>query len=320
MRKATKIWLIIAASLVLVGCIIFGSVMTMFQWDFTKLSTNQYETKKHEINEDFKAISMNTDTADITFVLSQDTKCSVVCYEQKNVTHSVAVKDDTLVVETVDARKWYEYIGINLGAPKITVYLPEAEYTALSIKESTGDVEIPNNFKFERVDISLSTGDINVSASASEFIKIKTSTGKIYVENASVGALDLSASTGEITVSNVICNGDANIRVSTGKTKLTDIACKNLTSSGDTGDIFLHHVIAAEKFSIQRNTGDVRFDSADAQEIFVETDTGDVAGSLLTDKVFSTHTDTGRVEIPKTVTGGKCEISTDTGNIKITIA
>ena len=42
-------------------------------------------------------------------------------------------------------------------------------------------------------------------------------------------------------------------------------------------------------------------------------------GSLLSDKVFITETDTGNVNIPKTTDGGKCEIKTDTGDIKIKI-
>ena len=53
--------------------------------------------------------------------------------------------------------------------------------------------------------------------------------------------------------------------------------------------------------------------------MFVETDTGDVTGSLLSDKVFITKSDTGSIDVPKTVTGGKCEITTDTGDIKIEI-
>ena len=64
MSKITKIWLIIAASLVLVGCIIFGGVMTMLKWDFTKLSTGKYETHNYEIDEKFNNISIVTDTAE----------------------------------------------------------------------------------------------------------------------------------------------------------------------------------------------------------------------------------------------------------------
>ncbi|MBE6904401.1 MAG: DUF4097 domain-containing protein [Ruminococcaceae bacterium] len=315
----TKIWLITAAFLVLVGSIIFGSVMTVLKWDFTKLSTNKYENNNYEITEDFNGISLKTGTADITFVISGDSKCSVECYEQTNAPHSVTVKDNALVIEAIDSRKWYEYIGINFDTPKIKVNLPKTEYTTLFIKESTGDIEIPKSFKFEDVDISLSTGDVSFFASSSKLIKIKTSTGKIHIENISAGALELSASTGGITLSDVMCEGNVNIKVSTGKTDLTDIKCKNLTSNASTGKIFLNNVIAAEKFSIKRSTGNVKFEKCDASEIFVETDTGNVVGSLLTDKVFITHTDTGSIKVPNSITGGRCEITTDTGNIEIDI-
>lgn len=319
MRKATKIWLMIAALLVVVGCVMFALVMSAYQYDFDKLSTETFETNIHEINNEFSNISMHTDTADITFALSNDGKCKVECYEEAKAKHSVAVQDDTLVIKVSDEKAWYDYIGINVDSPKIKIYLPETEYTSLFIDESTGGIEIPDNFKFESVDISLSTGAVQLSASASNSIRIEASTGSISVENISVGALDFSVSTGTITVSGVTCAGDANISVSTGKTHLTDVACKNLTSSGNTGDIFLNHVIAAEKFSIERSTGDVRFDGSDAAEIFVETDTGDVTGTLLTDKVFMTQTDTGSIDVPKATTGGKCEIHTDTGDIRISI-
>ena len=95
--------------------------------------------------------------------------------------------------------------------------------------------------------------------------------------------------------------------------------CKNLITRGNTGDVSLENVIATEMFSIERSTGDVRFTDCDAAEICVKTDTGDVTGSFLSDKIFITNTDTGSVNVPKTVIGGKCEITTDTGDIKITI-
>ena len=318
MSKRTKIWLIIAACLIVVGCVILGSVMTVFKWDFRKLSTNKYETKNYEINEDFSSISVNSDNADIRFITCEDNICYVSCYQQKNTPYLVEVKDETLVIEVVDERKWYEYIEINFGAPKITVSLPNTLYAELFIKESTGDIEIPNTLKFNSADISLSTGDINFFADA-EHIKIKTSTGDISLENVTAKDLELSASTGDISVSNVNCEGNVNIGVSTGKTKLTNINCKNLTSTASTGNILLNNVIALEKLSVKRSTGNVKIDGCDGGEIFIQTDTGGVTGSLLTEKVFITNTDTGSINVPKTVRGGKCEITTDTGDIKISI-
>ena len=318
MHKSTKTWLVTATLLILIGCIIFGVLMSVLQWDFTKLSTVKYETNIYDIAENFENISVSTDTADILLVPSENTKTKEVCHEQYNAKHSVTIQDGTLFIKFCNTKKWNEYIGINFGAPKITVYLPRSEYGALSVKSVTGDVEIPKDFKFESITISESTGKVTNFASATGTVKIATGTGNIHVVNASAGSLKLSVTTGGVIVSNVFCNGDADIKVSTGKAILTAIACTNLISNGNTGDIFLNNVIATEKISIHRSTGDVKFDGSDAAEIFVKTNTGDVGGSLLTDKVFIANTDTGDVHVPKKTNGGKCEIITSTGNIKFT--
>ena len=107
--------------------------------------------------------------------------------------------------------------------------------------------------------------------------------------------------------------------VSTGKTLLKDISCGNLVSGGSTGDITLENVIASGLISIRRSTGDVKFDHCDAAELSVQTDTGDVTGTLLSEKIFFTESDTGRIEVPETTSGGKCKIKTDTGKIIISI-
>lgn len=319
MSKKAKAWLIAAASLVLVGCIVFGGAMAMFQWDFTKLSTVKYESNRYEIQDNYSHISIVTDTADIAFVSADDAGSSVVCYEQKNVKHTVMVEKDTLVIQIHDTRRWFEHIGFFFDKPKITLQIPGGTYGVLSVKSDTGDVRIPKEYHFERIDISESTGNVVSGASVTEAVKIKTSTGNICIENISAGQLDLSVVTGRVTLADAVCDGDVNVCVSTGKADLTNVRCRNLMSTGDTGNITLQNVTASESFSIERSTGDVRFDSCDADEIFVETDTGDVKGTLRTDKVFVTQTDTGRVDVPKTATGGKCEITTDTGNIKIEI-
>lgn len=317
MEKSAKAWLIAAAILVLIGALIFLGVMAMLKWDFQKLSTVKYETSETLLTENFRDITIVADTADISFVPSETAK--VVCHEQKDMKHTVSVTDDALSVELIDTRKWYHYIGISFDTPKISVYLPQDIYGTLSVVSSTGDVEIPNDFKFEGIDIKLSTGRVVERASVSGNMKIETSTGDILVEGASAIDMELVVTTGHVTVSDVICKGDIQIEVDTGRATTTDVSCRNLTSSGDTGDIRLKNTIAEGKFAIERDTGDVIFEHSDAAEIFVETTTGNVKGSLLTEKVFLAQTDTGRVDVPKTMAGGRCEIITNTGDIKITL-
>ncbi len=341
MSTSEKIWLITAAFLVIVGLIVFVSALSYIDWDFGNLNSAQYETNTYEISEEFDNISLDTETADIIFYPSDDGKCKVVCYEQTNMKHSVSVSNGNLTVNVADDTKWYDHIfvfSLNFTSPKITVYLPKSEYAVLSIKDSTGDIEIPKGFNFEKIDISATTGGVECSASVSGLIKIGLSTGGIKLDGMDAGELDLSTSTGSINLSSVSCENDINISVATGrvklsdavcksmnisvttgKTEMNDIACKNLTSTGSTGTISLNNVIADENMQIKRTTGSIKFDRCDSGELFIKTSTGSVKGSLLTDKIFIAHSNTGSVNVPKTVSGGRCEITTNTGNIKIDI-
>ena len=319
MKKATKAWLIAAAALILSGCALFAGVMTTIGWNFTKLSTVKYETNMHEVDRPFSAIAVTTDTADVAFVLSDDGRCRVECREEENARHTVTVENDTLTVRREDQRPWYDHVGISLGATKVTVYLPETAYSALSVFENTGNVDIPQGLTFVDAEISVTTGDVRFFAAAQGTAKLKTSTGDIRVENISAGSLDLSVTTGKVTLSGAACTGDVTVGVSTGKAVLTAVSCRDLTSTGATGSLSLDRVTATGRFSIKRSTGSVKMNGCDAAEISVKTGTGDVTGTLLTDKVFITATGTGRVDVPQTTTGGRCEIVTGTGDIRIQI-
>jgi DUF4097 and DUF4098 domain-containing protein YvlB len=287
--KKSIIWIFITFFLLLVIGIILYSLSI----------TGILETKEYEINDKFSDIEIITDTADIEFILSENLNTSVVCAEQKNINHSVRVKDNTLLIKVDDNRKWYEYININFGKTKITIYLPKNEYGELFIESDTGNINIPNNFNFNSIDIIEGTGNIKNYASVNDNIKIKTSTGNVHVENINANIIGLSSSTGNV--------------------KIVNTKCVNLLSKVDTGNVLLKNVIATEKFIIETDTGDVKFVSSDASDIFVKTDTGNVKGSLLTDKVIFAESDTGNIDVPKIIADEKCEITTDTGDIKITI-
>ena len=317
MKTSTKICLIVAASLILAGLVTVVGVLTIMKFDFKNFSTNKYVTNTQQISESFESIEIISAEADITLLPSDDGTCRVVFYDDTKLCHSACVVDGVLSINTVNTRKWYDYVHINASwqSSTVTVYLPELEYNSLSIVSYTSYVDIPADFSFDCINVEVSTGDVKCHASASNSLSIKTSTGYIELDSLSTADLSLKVSTGQINVSSVSCSGDVSISVSTGKVFLDGLTCNSLTTTGDTGDITLKNVIATEKFSIERSTGDVTLESCDASEIFITTDTGDVKGTLLSDKVFITKTDTGRIKVPNSITGGRCEITTDTGDI-----
>lgn len=338
MSTAKKIWLTVAVAFILIGALTFVGVMVSLEWDFSRLTTTNLVTNEYTPQGDFSGIEAVADTAAVEFLPSEDGKVRVVAVEYEKVRHTVRVEDGLLKLGVEDKRAWFEHIGIHFGSPKLTVYLPESEYNTLAVETDTGAVKIPKDFTFSQLKVTCDTGyvecyanvsgDINIdtdtgavkcfSQTAGE-MKIDTDTGDITVENTSVGSLTLSVNTGRIKVTGVSCLGDISVNVDTGDASLTDLTCKNLTSDGDTGDITLKNVIAQGKFTIERDTGDVEFDGADAAEILVETDTGDVSGSLLSSKIFLVETDTGRKSYPDSTEGGICRITTDTGDVRITV-
>ena len=252
-------WYIIATILTAVGLVMFVAVMCINKWDFTKLSTVEYETNLYELTEDFSNIKIDLDTADIVFGKSENDTCRVECYEDANCRHEVKVEDGTLVISVDDQRKWYNYVSLSFQAgTKIKVYLPKSEYNKLEINESTGDVRI-DCMTFNDITVNVSTGDVI----------------------------------------------------------LNDISCNNLSSEGSTGNITLKKVVVTEKFTLNRSTGDVKFEDCDASEIKVETSTGSVKGNFLTSKNIIAKSSTGDVDVPNNTEGGKCEITTSTGDIII---
>ncbi|MGN1444521.1 MAG: DUF4097 family beta strand repeat-containing protein [Acutalibacteraceae bacterium] len=320
MRKTIKTWLIIATSLVMFGLVLFVGAMTALHFDFTKLSTVEYETGTYEVNEDFDKISIHADTTEIAFVPSDDEQCRIVSFETEKVRCSASVQNETLMIHFTDTRnKWYDYIGVFLQNPKITVCLPQDEYVSLIIDTDMGDVTIPKDFIFENLEIKGSTADVQCLASVSNVMEIKLNTGAIEVDDLTASEISLTATTGDISVNSVAAKGNIEIETTNGAVTLTNVNCADLTAESDTGTISLNNVVASDSFSIENNTGNVRFENSDASQISVKTSTGDVTGTLRSEKIFITETATGDISVPKTVKGGKCKITTGTGNIKIDI-
>ena len=293
--------------------------MSVLNWDFKKLSTVPYETNRYEIHETIENISISLNTADLTFAPSEDGKLSVVCYEQSRGKHIVKAENGTLTIQFADTKAWYEYIGINFQKPKVTVFLPVGKYGELSVRSTTGHTEIPSDFQFKSMDISTTTGGVQNKASVFENIRIHATTGHIGIEGVNAASVALSVSTGKITVTDTVCEKELSVRVSTGDTRLNNVSCATLSSEGKTGDLLLKSVIASEKLDVRRSTGDVKLEACDAGEIFIKTSTGKISGTLLSDKLFVCRSDTGSIRVPETKNGGRCELSTDTGNIKIEI-
>ena len=296
MRKA-----FITFSVIILGlaALMLPATLSACGWDFERL-THPAITNTYEIYEEFGDISINLDTSDVEFIATDESTVRIECNDAYKITHGIRVEEGVLKICANDERRWYEMMSIIPVSFKVTVFLPRGEWGALNIDASTGDTEISEGFTFASVNINQSTGDITLKSGAHGNIIINTSTGDIAL-------LDAKAA------------DKIKVKSSVGKQSFTNTSCTSLESEADTGKAVLENVMVEGKMSIERSTGDVALQDIDAAEIFIETDTGNVKGTILSDKIFIVRTDTGKIDVPKTTSGGVCEITTSTGNIKIEI-
>ena len=303
MRKGRIILLIIAAALTLLGGVIFTIGIITMNSQNTTFTNVQYQETTYSGIEEIKSITVSGDTDDIKILPYDKEGYLVKCFEQTKVYNSVNVQSGVLSIERQDVRKWYDFISLFSKPTRVTVYIPEGIYDSLKINTNTGNVFVEQNFTFDNVDISCSTGDIQFLASTQHTLKLSVSTGNVTLGD------------GLKTFN----QGDVSIKVSTGKTEIKNTTCTSFTSTGGTGDIFMSNLVSTGDMNITRSAGNVKFDKCDADNITVSTGTGDITGTLLSPKIFIHSTSTGNVSLPETTTGGKCKITTSTGDIKISI-
>ena len=315
MRKGVIGVLIAGGVLTLAGAIVFGIGSAK------EVKEEQLITHTYELELPLSNFDIDIETADLEFKPATDGKGLVVVEEKEKEYHTVIQEENTLFIDNIVTRKWYEnLLSFASKKMKITIYLPTENitYNKLSITTSTGDITIPKEFMFENTSIELSTGDVNFSASSGTGLTIQASTGDLTVSDGEAGSLSLSTTTGKISVSNYNAP-EVEMSTSTGGLRIEHLRCNNINLGTTTGKVKLNDVISKEKLSILTSTGDIDIVDSDAGEVYMNAGTGDIDAIFLTDKIIVATSRTGHINVPHLANGGPCNVETSTGDINISI-
>ena len=278
-----------------------------------------YAHSRTEIDEPICHISVQTSITSISICTTETENAYVELYDRENAVYRIAAEDGTLVIEEVGRRAWYEQLGVFPKTPKMTLYLPEGTYGDLSVTSSRGEIEVSSRFLFQHVTILSATGNVTCRASAVEWIAITGTTGRVALEHLVASNIDVLVSTGNIEVSGVTCTKKIALDSFSGNVTVTDTACKSFSSTGKSGGLYMKNVVARRYFSIDRTSGNLMLDGCDAGVGYLVTGSGNVTGSWLSSKIFEVKTSSGNKDLPSTTSGGKCRVTTGSGNITMTI-
>ena len=341
MKKGTKIALLIALVCIVLGTVLSLSTLAVIDMDFSRLNTTKYTSDTHIVSESFSSIAVDTLEADICLLPTSDNTCSVVYPQGDSLTHTVTVENDTLRVQRVDSRMWYEHIGIFWNPEQdlvITVYLPMQEYASLALESTSGDISVPAQFAFSQADISTTSGDINYCANTSGTLSLSSTSGDLTIHDLTAeqlkaqstsGSIDLAeidaaklkaaSISGDVDLSNVLVDTQMELDSTSGSIDLAGVIAAELKAVSTSGDIDLSNVLVATQMELDSTSGQITLDRCDAQTLQLHSMSGDIFGSLLTEKQFITNTTSGTVRVPTSSGTDTCRASTTSGNITFNI-
>ncbi len=343
MKKTKKCALFIALVMLIAGAVIFFIAFAVSGFNFKNLSTEKITTQNFEIKEPFQRISISSYEYDLNILKSEDEKCRVIFTGNEKQSLMCDVKDKELVIDLHNTKKWYENIGLTFqfafpDDTGITVYLPEKEYEALSASSYSGGIDIGSGFSFgeanfdttsgnikasgmtaQKLDIQSYSGKIDISEiSASDIINIGTQSGAINAENIKTNNAAIDSHSGKVSLENLIAKGSLSAETQSGNVVLNGSA-DSVTVNTYSGRVSFENVVAETSLSAETQSGNVVFNGCDAGEITVNTYSGGVSGTLLSDKIFVTRTYSGSINVPISSGTEICTISTQSGNINISV-
>ena len=192
-----KKWQILAIVLIVLGLIAFAVVMTIYGWNFSKLTDAKPVTNTHKISDAYRSICIEAENADVRIVPASDGQCTVVCNEFEKATHTVAVEDGTLTIRLKDERAWYERFGFS-GA-KITVSLPQEVYDSVKICLTTGNFRI-EDLQCQTLTADSTTGDLTLkNVLVAGKLTADCTTGNVSFDCCDAGEISVSVTTGDVS-------------------------------------------------------------------------------------------------------------------------
>lgn len=320
MKSAKKILLIVAVVSVAAGLLLCLGAFAAMGFTFTRLNSLTFETRTYTVEEPFDDLLVEGAECDVRLLPSEDGSCRIVCRESDRIDHTVQVVNGCLTIERVDHRKWYEHIiGIYWGRMEVAIYLPESAYASLSVTSVSGNVEIPADFSFTEAKVQSTSGNIRFFASVENGLSAKTVSGDMNMRNVSPKSLRVQSTSGDITIASVHVAEELIAKTVSGDLDFSAIDCGSLDANTTSGEVECSALRASGSLRIKTVSGDVELRGCDADTLWIKTTSGDVSGSLLTEKIFITDTTSGRVRVPPSASGGKCEVTTTSGDIGLTI-
>ena len=153
------------------------------------------------------------------------------------------------------------FTAIHVSTDTGSIRLKNIEANLLEADLETGDISLVNVNIQGDIEISNSTGDIDLTNVIGQDTNVQTSTGKISLETFDLSTLDVRVSTGRIELSEGTMNGQCLLRSDTGSITISMVEASGFDVDSSTGDVTMTVAdLALYRFDLETDTGTIRID------------------------------------------------------------
>ena len=270
MNKKLSIVLAIIYGIIVIGLIVGVVLLISNNFSFGGFGGKDMKIIASEEYDEIGKLNINAKTADIFVKTSKDNKIKVEVYSARDEKASIVNSEEELNV-TLEESNCFLFCWFRKNS-KIEVYLPSEYTNDITIKSTTGDIEM-DDFASSDVNITVTTGDIKLKSVNNATLKATTgditvvsvndiiadlSTGDVVISKVN-NYLDLSTSTGDITISTANLTKNSNISTSTGDVKISTINDVYVDAKSSTGDSNINNNNRKSdiELKIKTSTGDI---------------------------------------------------------------
>lgn len=312
MSAGKKLALAICAALLI--CAGVGLILATLNAGGKKAMEKEYTFA----NAGISSLEIESGSAGVMLRHTSNGVCTVRCAQGANREYKVWLNEGTLHIEKV--RKW-SLFPVSLTEDTIEVYLPDREFETLWIRSDSGEVSVPEGFRFDNAILMASSGAVTFTADVTYELNVQSSSGGAAVSGASPDTLFLSCTSGAISLADC-APGEVAIHSTSGSVKAERVHCKSFESSCTSGSQRFSGLIAEGQLRVDGTSGSVKLSDCDAAEVSVEVVSGSVSGNFLTPKQYDLRSVSGSVSAPASAAPtengavGRCTVRTTSGSIR----
>ena len=316
MKDGTKIALLVAGILLLLGVGAMTGGMGAAGFDFGSLGTAETVTRTAEIREPFTDISLNGTHCETVLRPATDGVCRVVFTGEEKLLFRASAESGTLTVSVKEGRKWYEKIGILTFSDELTVYLPEREYGSLKAELTSGALEIPDDFTFSVLTVQNVSGAVKIAASADQ-LNVHTSSGAIAMDGVRAKQAEIGSTSGSIRLSEVTAEESMTAETVSGGITLEKGSAQEISVTSTSGSVRLSEVTAEGTLSAKTTSGSIRLDGGQAQRTEITSSSGSVSGTVTGEYLYDVRTSSGSISVPESGGSRLFRVTTSSGSVRI---